>query len=901
MLNVQQLKKSYFPPAREDAKQIHPPPAPRAQQVVTFTVEEVRAYLQPRTSKAPDAWGWTARGLLSVLNESEDAASAVLDMLGMVMGGLNSITDDSLVDALLTFLGHCIPKGSDGVSLRPACSPCIFLQTAISIVMRKNTDKQRALIGEGQVGTAVPSGGEAYARAAQLNYEFHTAAETADYCILVFDVKGFYNSIDKAACAVAGDSLDAIAAVSGLVFSKPSTVLYRNKDSGKEFRVPAPNGTIQGLSISSFCASKALNDVAAPIRAAHQNVGLPLFNDDGFIDGRFDDVFAAFDALTEELETKLGCSIDFKSGLGLLPVDPLCITAQRRAMLEERGIPVVEGITLSGIPAGPREWIRRQLDAEVERVRRGAQGIVGVIGKHEKLTRKALTSVVRLTTTSAATHLLRGVAPSLTQEPAARVDRIAVAATLSTGGLGHIDPRAPFVSERTLLSSECGGAGVGSAALTKDAAYIASFAATHKVVKTLVHRDTHFLPSLPMVKELDAAIRRVKARCKNVAKEKSKDEMAFMALTADAILNPQPEAHVFEHLQSTITTMLNRAERARIIAQLSDDGRSSELRSFISCGGLKAGNWVVSSTKGQGVHMDNMQFTVALALRLGVEPFADVKPDHKCKLCGKEIGTSAIHGALCTREGTGTTTRNERHYALNAEVARILKWLDPNTRVKYEPEIVRHFHKQPKNWKEDARRRGDLWVRTATESYIIDTSVGLAGAARADQLANANTMAGVVARKLRKDKILQYITAFTNFKEHEIMAFCAEAEGCLDTVAVKFMKRRIDDACDSNPALIRSRVAAEVYERLSVAVQRANADGVISWRYTEYGKTLYDSDSDPVFAALNSAPINLAECDRDLRRGGRAGAAAVAAAAAAAGAALAEEGEEGGAVPDESD
>ena len=121
-------------------------------------------------------------------------------------------------------------------------------------------------------------------------------------------------------------------------------------------------------------------------------------------------------------------------------------------------------------------------------------------------------------------------------------------------------------------------------------------------------------------------------------------------------------------------------------------------------------------------------------------------------------------------------------------------------------------------------------MRTATESYIIDTSVGLAGAARADQLANANTMAGVVARKLRKDKILQYITAFTNFKEHEIMAFCAEAEGCLDTVAVKFMKRRIDDACDSNPALIRSRVAAEVYERLSVAVQRANADGVISWR-----------------------------------------------------------------------
>jgi hypothetical protein len=46
-------------------------------------------------------------------------------------------------------------------------------------------------------------------------------------------------------------------------------------------------------------------------------------------------------------------------------------------------------------------------------------------------------------------------------------------------------------------------------------------------------------------------------------------------------------------------------------------------------------------------------------------------------------------------------------------------------------------------------------------------------------------------------------------------------------------------------ALTRSRIAAEVYERLSVAIQRANADGVISWRYSEYGSALHNSESDP--------------------------------------------------------
>jgi len=884
MLGMQQLKRNYFPPARPEADDLHPCPAPAPlAQAVEFTIEEVRAYLQPRLARSPDAWGWHARGLLAVLNESEDNVKAVLDMLSMIMGGLGSITEDPLVDALLTFLGHCIPKGKGGVAIRPACSPCIFLQMAISIVLRKNVGKQRELIGDGQVGTAVPAGGEAYARAAQLDFEYHTAAKTEDYCMLTMDVQGFYNTIDKAACRVAGNSLEPIAAVAGLVFSRPSTVRYRNKDTDTEYKLVARNGTIQGLSISGFCASKAMNDVAASIRASHPQVCMPLFHDDGRIGGRFDDVFEAFDAFLHAIETQLGCTINFKDGLGILPVDPMCITEARAEMLRGRNIPVLEGVVQSGIPAGSRAWIQRKLGEAVEGVRADAREVVDVIGKNERLTRKALTSVVRLTTTSAFTHLIRGVAPSLSEEAARRVDRIAVAATLSTGGLGHIDPRTPRVSERTLLATECGGAGVGSLAMTRDAAYIASFYATHKVVRTLVHPDTQFLPSLPMVKELKAALLRVQARCNSVASEKSKDEMAVMALTAETILSPPPGAHVFEHLQGTITSMLNRAERHRIVVELTSEGRDADLRSFLSCGGRKAGNWVVSSVKGQGTYMDNMQFTIALSLRLGVEAFADIKPGHKCGLCGKEIGTSATHGALCTRGGAGTTTRNERHYSLNTEIARILKWLDPTTRVKFEPEIVRHFHKQPKKWKEDGLRRGDLWIRTSTESYIIDTSLGLAAAASNASAYSNSPRAGAVARKLAKDKVLQYVSAFINFKEHEIVPACAEAEGTLDVFFLDFMKRRIGDACDNNPALVRSRVAAEVYERLSVAIQRAGADGVINWRYAEYGSTLHDSNSDPVFAALNSAAINLAECDRDLIRGvPAAGAGGVAAGHAAA-------------------
>ena len=79
---------------------------------------------------------------------------------------------------------------------------------------------------------------------------------------------------------------------------------------------------------------------------------------------------------------------------------------------------------------------------------------------------------------------------------------------------------------------------------------------------------------------------------------------------------------------------------------------------------------------------------------------------------------------------------------------------------------------------------------------------------------------------------------------------------------------------------------------LAAASHTHTPHGVINWRYAEHGSTLHDSNSDPVpvFAALNSAAINLAECDRDLIMGApAAGAGGVAAGDAAA----AEEEEEG--------
>ena len=364
------------------------------------------------------------------------------------------------------------------------------------------------------------------------------------------------------------------------------------------------------------------------------------------------------------------------------------------------------------------------------------------------------------------------------------------------------------------------------------------------------------------MQELEQALQRVQTTCLTSHRKTNKDEVDVMGWKACDILAADFESP--KGLQSTISSMLARAEHIRIANRLRAEGRDAELRSFLSCGGCKAGNWLVSNDQYKNTRMDDMQFTIAYALRLGVEPFADITPHHTCRLCGKEIGSSATHGALCTRGATGTETRNERHYALNGELARILRLLDPSTRVRFEPSIVRHFHKQPFDWKKDARRKGDLHVRTDKENYIIDTSIGLAAAASAPSA--ANTMAGAVARLIAKFKVAWYTGKFKGFKEHEILPFCAEGEGTLDKVAFAFIRRRIDDWFDNSDMTIpKSVMAGQVYARLSVALQRANADGVLNWRYAEVGEALFEADFDTVHAALNSSPRDLSECDADLR------------------------------------
>ncbi len=57
------------------------------------------------------------------------------------------------------------------------------------------------------------------------------------------------------------------------------------------------------------------------------------------------------------------------------------------------------------------------------------------------------------------------------------------------------------------------------------------------------------------------------------------------------------------------------------------------------------------------------------------------------------------------------------------------------------------------------------------------------------------------------------------------------------------------------------------WRRLFVTIQRADTGGVISLRFSEYGSALYNLFSDPVFEAINSATINLAECYHGMIRG----------------------------------
>jgi len=863
--NVTRLQKKYFVGPRTEGNPANAP-LPADQPLFKFDSVDVRKYLNRRVDKSPDANGWTARMVLDLMDQSAECCEGVLDILSQITGGLARINDNELIDLLLTCLGHPIPKGRDGTSMRPACSVNIFLQTAVGVILAKSLPAQRAAVGDGNMGVAANAGVEVVAREVQCSLEANR--DDSDFVIGLIDIENAFLALDNSAVQVSGTTIPAIAAVIEMVTNMPIKVVVRNHSTMEEFKITASNGVMQGFSAASFLYTQAQERVVDETRTECPRVNIAGFVDDTHANGKFWDFIAAFDHLASNLKAKLGLSIGNKTmdstKCSIIAVDKAAIEAdpQKMAALLERNIKLVDGAVVLGIPVGTDSFIRSHLNAEVEEIREVARDISEAAGKDEKLTRKCLVRMIRMCVPSKFMHLMRVVDPRLTRPFAKRVDRITVAATLNAAGIGHADPSHlsnDTLHDRVLLPLSKGGCGGGSCEQAVDAAYVGSWAQTCERVKVL-NKSLVISPNLPCVQALQVALNRVKAAMPvDVLHASDKKAVAEIhALTLEMITEETTRG-----LQAKISNLIALQTQSSIITRLSVPGKEADLRVFRSCCGAKAGSWLNSSDSRFDTQMTDPEFAVTFAMRLGIEPFADVDAEYMCKRCGELMGNSCTHATLC-RKG-GSAGRTERHDELKHAFARAVREYDNTSRVRIEPNVVRHCKLSAKDHAKSHRCRADVLVTNAVGARIFDFVVSNAAAASAPTA--AKNKSGVVAQREVQAKNRKYTTSFNGVRPGENFFACAaEAHGCLHPLFLSVLRDLIDikDDAGLEKETPKSVHASRLYERIGVALQRGNAQGILDFRYLEIDAP-ETAEQDAVIGSLYSRILSLADCDVDLR------------------------------------
>jgi hypothetical protein len=118
-------------------------------------------------------------------------------------------------------------------------------------------------------------------------------------------------------------------------------------------------------------------------------------------------------------------------------------------------------------------------------------------------------------------------------------------------------------------------------------------------------------------------------------------------------------------MQGRFARLLAKREQARIISTLTQQATDSrehrdvkQLARFLEGARKHASHWIRAPLEDEECHLLNGHFRIAVALRLGVNPFANVSPGQKCSWCSEEVGDDLIaHTIECSSARKGDNNR----------------------------------------------------------------------------------------------------------------------------------------------------------------------------------------------------------------------------------------------------
>ena len=541
---------------------------------------------------------------------------------------------------------------------------------------------------------------------------------------------------------------------------------------------------------------------------------------------------------------------------GHIPAGP---TATDRAAFAAAGIPLTDsvadaesdGVMATGTPVGSAQYVKATLDAAVAKLEQLAASVMELktqalaLGKQLAVPLQGLFAIVRLCLPSTFSHFMRTVYPSVVRPFAERVDEIVLKAALEACGLPALaaadarNAERRAVARRLFLVVPLGGMGVYSCAANVDAAFLGSAALTCETVRDLgVSPLDAGAAGTPYITELRNALARVQARLPNCDEVKG--------WTVESLLSKrQPR------VQHIISAELAKVELAEIIAAFPDteQGRQAQAE-FAECGAPKAGAWVQARPLDYLSRFTNGEWWLSVARRLGVNPYPEVHPDCQCKGCHQRIGPDTVsHGAHCSKSRRRGICL--RHTGLKNGLATCERKAEPGTHLVMEPFVMAALggpDTMPPSHPDYARSRADFAVRTpGGASYVVDVTI--VDATLGPKPSNSKYVVGKATNKAFDDKVAQYKLRFPRMDIlSQFRAAAWDLRGGASDGTVDYLKEIAHREHMSNPNVSLSVVSSRLYQRVSVAIQRAIAYNAMEYRYWWVPVTVSQAYMAPVAA-----------------------------------------------------
>jgi hypothetical protein len=216
-------------------------------------------------------------------------------------------------------------------------------------------------------------------------------------------------------------------------------------------------------------------------------------------------------------------------------------------------------------------------------------------------------------------------------------------------------------------------------------------------------------------------------------------------------------------------------------------------------------------------------------MRLGLAKklYPEVHPTAICKACKSVVGPDIpAHCFACSKPGK--RGRNIRHTAVKNTLAIVERLAEPGTHVIMEP-FVTAVTGAVATEQKYARSRADISVRATGVHYIVDATI--VDATNGPKPANTPYEAGKATEEAFKDKVKQYtVVRFNGLSEQLLRVAAFDIRGGPSSSTLAYLKEIKHRERRNNPGIPKSVIAARLYQRVSVAIQRAIAYNIMEYR-----------------------------------------------------------------------